>query len=203
MSHAHLSGNSIFDLGGIYLKEITIYYDDTKQSCQTVAREFSKYDNVQCKKASDYEDQKIIFTNREKVGFVFESQKGNVPYGVSHVMWKMVGDKTKDHMLCVTGGSREFNAVKTACSDLKQRGYHISHIYTKYILTEKYKLSIEDSVKKILSDMMADQADGPDKEEYKAHSGKELRRFLYGELKNYRTYRKQERKSERKTTSVL
>lgn len=176
------------------MKEITIYYDDTRLSCQTFAELFSKYENVQCKKASDFVDQNMIFTNREKVGFVFESQNGKVPYAVSHIMWKLVGDKTQPYMLCVTGGSREFNAVKTAHTDLKQRGYNVQYIYTKYVLVEKYKMGAEDAVKRMMSDMESGQGNIPIKENYQDHSKKELRRHLYGELKNYRKYRRIEKR---------
>ncbi len=61
------------------MKEITIYYDDTEAELSDVCRDISKYENVQCKKASDFVDQNMIFTNREKVGFVFESQNGRSP----------------------------------------------------------------------------------------------------------------------------
>ena len=39
-----------------------------------------------------------------EVGLIFESENGKLPYGVSHIIWKIVADKNRNHMLLITGG---------------------------------------------------------------------------------------------------
>ena len=70
----------------------------------------------------------------------------------------------------------------------------MQYIYTKYVLVEKYKMGAEDAVKRMMSDMESGQGNIPIKENYQDHSKKELRRHLYGELKNYRKYRRIEKR---------
>ena len=46
----------------------------------------------------------------------------------------------------------------------------------------------------MMSDIESGQGNIPIKENYQDHSKKELRRHLYGELKNYRKYRRIEKR---------
>lgn len=178
------------------LKKLTIYYEDSKQSCQMLAEEFGKYENVECKKASDYEEQRIIFTDKEKIGLIFESENGKVPDSISNVIQKIVADKEETHMICVTGGRKEFKALHSAKTDMEQRGLKVQNIYTKYLF-QKHKVKMETAARQIISDLEAKKENLFPREKYQDHSKKELRKYLRRELREYGRYSRKQRASKR------
>ena len=74
------------------MTEITIFYDDTKKSCQDYADRFAEQENVECKKASEYLDQQMIFNKGAKIGLIFESERG---YHVNNIYSKYILQKHK------------------------------------------------------------------------------------------------------------
>lgn len=101
------------------MEKLIIFYDDTKPSCCRCISRFEEYENVECRKASDYLEKSLFFATNARIGLVFESDDGKVPYVISYVIWRMNADKTKDHMILVTGGRREFKAIETARNDME------------------------------------------------------------------------------------
>lgn len=150
---------------------------------------FEEYENVECRKASDYLEKSLFFATNARIGLVFESDDGKVPYVISHVIWRMNADKTKDHMILVTGGRREFKAIETARNDMEKRGYHVRNVYIRYML-EKYKLKEEDVAKWVLHDMETDQVKSDVKEKYKDMSRREVAKHLRKVFRQYRKYQK-------------
>lgn len=134
------------------MEKLILFYDDTKPSCCRCISSFQKHENVECRKMSDNQDKTLIFATGAKIGLVFESENGKVPYTVSHIIWRVVADKNQDHMILVTGGKRELKAIETAQKDMDKRGYHTGHIYFRYLL-EKYKVKGEEATDRILKDM--------------------------------------------------
>ncbi len=96
------------------MEKLVIFYDDRKNSCINCAEKFGQYENVECRKISDYQDQSLVYATGARVGLIFESENGKLPYGVSHIIWKIVADKNRNHMLLITGGSRELKAARAA-----------------------------------------------------------------------------------------
>ena len=175
------------------MEKLIIFYDDTKAGCCRCVSRFETYENVECRKASDYKDKTLIFATGAKVGFVFESENGKVPYAISHIIWRMVGDKKEEHMLLVTGGSREFRAIRSATKDMEKRGYHVRYIYTRYML-EKYKVKEEDAIEWRLTDIQTGQIRNDIKEKYAGMTKKEARKELLRELRAYGRFRRKSRK---------
>lgn len=166
-----------------------IFYDDTKKSCSKCADSFAEHENVECRKMSDYADKTLVFATGARIGLIFESENGKLPYAASHIIWRAVADKNADHMILVTGGQRELNAIRTARDDMEKRGYHVAHIYIRYIL-EKYKLREENAVNWILDDMETGQSGKDLQNKYKDMSKKELAKSLRRERKAYRNYQR-------------
>lgn len=175
------------------MEKLIIFYDDTKAGCCRCVSRFETYENVECRKVSDYKDKTLIFATGAKVGFVFESENGKVPYGISHIIWRMVADKKGEHIILVTGGRREFKAIRTASEDMEKRGYHVRNIYTRYIL-EKYKVREEEAIRWVLEDMQTGQVRNDIHEKYHALSRKEARKEFLREMKTYRKYRREQRR---------
>ena len=148
------------------MEKLIIFYDDTKPSCCRCISRFEKYENVECRKASDYLGKSLFFATDARIGLVFESDNGKVPYAVSHIIWRMAADKNRDHMILVTGGRRELKAIETAKNDMEKRGYHVHHIYIRYML-EKYKPQEADVAAWILEDMENSQMKNEVKEQLK------------------------------------
>lgn len=117
--------------------KITVYYDDRDESCGEYIRYFQKYDNVVCKKASEFREQRIIFELEGAVGFVFSGTKEYVPDPILHVMSKVVMDKKARSFVVVSGGRREYGALRMALTELERRGYRIGYCVTPYLL--KYR----------------------------------------------------------------
>ena len=92
-------------------------------------------------------------------------------------------------MIMVTGGQRELAAIRSAQDDMEKRGYHVAHIYIRYIL-EKYKLREENAVQWIMTDMETGQSGKDLREKYLNMPKKELRKSLRRERKAYRKYQK-------------
>lgn len=175
------------------MEKLIIFYDDTKAGCCRCVSRFETYENVECRKASDYKDKTLIFATGAKVGFVFESENGKVPYAISHIMWRMVADKKEKHMLLVTGGRREFKAIRTASADLEKRGYHVRNIYTRYIL-EKYKIKEDEAIEWMLSDIQTGQVRSNMEEKYTGLTRREARKELLRDLKAYRKFQRKNQK---------
>ena len=81
------------------MEKLVIFYDDRKNSCINCAEKFGQYENVECRKISDYQDQSLVYTTGARVGLIFESENGKLPYGVSHIIWKIVADKNRNLLL--------------------------------------------------------------------------------------------------------
>lgn len=88
------------------MEKLILFYDDTKPSCCRCISSFQKHENVECRKMSDNQDKTLIFATGAKIGLVFESENGKVPYTVSHIIWRVVADKNQEHMILVTGGKQ-------------------------------------------------------------------------------------------------
>lgn len=178
------------------MENCTIYYDDTKRSCQLMARKMSEYENIICKKASDFTRQAFIYEGCANVGFLLESDKEQVPYEMKHVISRIVMDKSSYVFVVVTGGSREFKSLKTVNDELSQRGYRLSNIYSKYIF-EKHHMDQQEVVGKIIGDMEKKEARYPElKEKVDGLSKKELRKALKTGYREYRKYKKKNKKSD-------
>ena len=171
------------------MKKLTIYYDDTKQSCRRFADEFLKYENVECRKISEYQEQRIIFADRVRIGLIFESQDGQIPAPVLHIIRRVVADKEEKHLVCVTGGRRELQALHAAREEMQQRAYQVSNLYTKYIF-EKHRLGTAEAVARMAEDMEDGRENVLFKEKYRGCSGREFRKHLRQEIKQYRKYKK-------------
>lgn len=170
------------------MQELIIFYDDAKAGCTRYAEQFAKYQEVDCRKASEYQKEKLIFATGARVGFVFESENGQVPYAISHIIWRMIADKKREHMIFVTGGSREFQAIRTAREDLEQRGYRVGSIYIRYLF-EKYRLKEEETAGWLLKDMETGQSRADMRKKYESMSHRELVRYMRRELKEYKKYK--------------
>lgn len=146
------------------MEKLIIFYDDTKAGCCRCVSRFETYENVECRKASDYKDKTLIFATGAKVGFVFESENGKVPY-----------------------------AIRSATKDMEKRGYHVRYIYTRYML-EKYKVKEEDAIEWMLTDIQTGQIQNDIKEKYAGMTKKEARKELLRELRAYGRFRRKSRK---------
>lgn len=146
------------------MEKLIIFYDDTKAGCCRCVSRFETYENVECRKASDYKDKTLIFATGAKVGFVFESENGKVPY-----------------------------AIRSATKDIGKRGYHVRYIYTRYML-EKYKVKEEDAIEWMLTDIQTGQIRNDIKEKYAGMTKKEARKELLRELRAYGRFRRKSRK---------
>lgn len=169
--------------------KIIIFYDETKASCCRWISRFEGHDNVECRKASDYAEKRLIFATGAKIGLVFESENGKVPYAVSHIIWRMTADKKEEHMILVTGGRRELKAIRAAEADMEKRGYYIGNIYIRYML-DKYKVKEEEAVEWILNDMETGQAKDNVKKKYTNMPRRELKKALRSEFREYRKYQR-------------
>lgn len=96
-------------------------------------------------------------------------------------------------MILVTGGSREFRAIRTAERDMEKRGYYVRDIYTRYML-DKNHLTEEDTIKWVLNDIETGQTEYEIKNKYRNLSKKELRKEIRRELKSYRKYQRDHQK---------
>lgn len=169
--------------------KIIIFYDETKASCCRWISRFEGHDNVECRKASDYAEKRLIFATGAKIGLVFESENGKVPYAVSHIIWRMTADKKEEHMILVTGGRRELKAIQAAEADMEKRGYYVGNIYIRYML-DKYKVKEEEAVEWILNDMETGQAKDNVKKKYINMPRRELKKALRREFREYRKYQR-------------
>lgn len=177
------------------MENCTIYYEDTKHSCQLMAQKMSEYDNIMCKKASDFTRQTFVYEGSPNVGFIFESDKEQVPYEMKHVISRIVMDKSNYVFVVVTGGSREFESLKTVNDELSQRGYRLSNIYSKYVF-EKHHMDQQEVIGKIIGDMEKKEARYPElKEKVDGLSKKELRKALKTGYREYRKYKKKNKKA--------
>ncbi len=173
-------------------EKLIIFYDDTKKSCRDCIREFEAYGYVECRRVSDYQKKTMIYATEAKIGLVFEGEDGKVPDSVLHVIRRLIADKKENHMLLVTGGRREFKAIKTAREEMNQRGYSVSNIYSRYLL-QKHKLKQDAAVNWILYELSEGQETVSPREKYRDMDKKELRQHLRQEIKAYRSYQKQQK----------
>ena len=56
------------------MEQITVYYDEQKESCRRYAEFFNEYEEIECKKMSVYQEESIVFESNKRVGFMFESE---------------------------------------------------------------------------------------------------------------------------------
>ena len=185
------------------MDKFVLFYDDRKNSCIKCAETFSQYENIECRRISEYQEQSLIYATGARVGLIFESENGKLPYGVSHIIWKIVADKNRNHMLLITGGSRELKAARAAVSDLGERGYHILNLYTRYVM-EKNKITPEEAAEWILKDIETEKPKRVKervKEKYQGMSRRELRKELRRELKECREYQKKQIKIRKRKLS--
>lgn len=181
------------------MEKLIIFYDDTKKSCIDCAEKFGEHEQVECRKISENQEQSIVFATGARVGLIFESENGKLPYGVSHIIWRIVAEKDKNYMILVTGGIRELKAARNAINDLGERGYHMASVYTRYIL-EKNKVTTEEAVDWILKDIETEKNCVQErvKEKYQGMSRKELGRSLRKEFREYKKYQKKQKKGPRR-----
>ncbi|MBB5265703.1 hypothetical protein HNP82_002854 [Catenibacillus scindens] len=172
------------------MKDLVLFYDDTKKSCRDYAAEFAKFDHVECEKASEYVNEQLIYKTGGQIGLVFESENGKVPYSVLHIIWRLIADKRESHMIFVTGGSRELKALKSAKHDMEKRGLYVRNVYSKYIL-QKQKLQGDAAVRHILDELSQGHENLPQKEDIQNMNKKERRRRFRKEFKAYRKYMRQ------------
>ena len=171
------------------MEKLILFYDDTKPSCCRCISSFQKHENVECRKMSDNQDKTLIFATGAKIGLVYESENGKVPYTVSHIIWRVVADKNQEHMILVTGGKRELKAIETAQKDMDKRGYHTGHIYFRYLL-EKYKVKGEEATDRILKDMETNEIRDHVREKYGSMTRREVVKSLRKEFRTYKKYQK-------------
>lgn len=172
------------------MEKCTIYYDDSKSSCRAAAEALSCYEEVTCKKTSEFARQTFIYEGSSNVGFIFESDKEKVPYAIKHIIWRIVMNKGGYVFVVVTGGAREFEALKTVNDELSQRGYQISNLYSKYIF-EKNHLDSKEMITKIIQDMEKQEAKYPlFRQKISGMTKKELRKVLKSGYKEFRLYQK-------------
>ena len=43
------------------MEQITVYYDEQKESCRRYAEFFNEYEGIKCKKMSVYQEESIVF----------------------------------------------------------------------------------------------------------------------------------------------
>lgn len=172
----------------------TVYYDDSRSSCREYVEIFEGYEGVLCKPASEYVEYSLIYEENSVVGFVFESDKDNVPYCIRHIFWRIIMSKKGQYFLAVTGGNRELTAIRCAVEDMEVRGYEVSNVYSKYMF-EKYRMELELCVGKIVADMENGEAQFRIyAQAVRGMSRKELRKMLRSELKEYKEHKKYRKK---------
>ncbi|HIX58223.1 MAG TPA: hypothetical protein IAA45_00695 [Candidatus Blautia gallistercoris] len=174
------------------MKQITVFYDAEKSSCRKYVEELKRYENVTCKIARDFQSEKIIFEDGKVVLFLFESEKGSIPKEIRYLISHLIMGKTEKHALVVTGGSREFNALRVAHSLLEERGFQVKNLYTEYVL-EKNGYNVVSAVRKIMNDLERGNENLLFREEEGKIPRKEIRKRLRDELKKYKLYRKRHR----------
>lgn len=175
------------------MEKLIIFYDDTKPSCCRCISSFQEHENVECRKITENLEKTLIFATGARVGLIFESDDGKVPYAVSHIIWRIVADKNQDHMILVTGGKRELKAIESAQKDMEKRGYHVRHVYFRYLL-EKYKVKGEEATDRILKDLETNELRDNVKEKYRNMTRKEMVKSLRKEFRTYRKYERDRRK---------
>ncbi len=171
------------------MKKLVIFYDDKKKSCCEYAEAFAGQENAECRKASDYPDQKPIYAMDCKIGLIFESERGRVPYSILHVIWRLTATKTEKHMILVTGGQKEFHGIRTAMEEMRQRGYETGSVYSRYLI-EKQRMGTEEAVEWMLHELSEGYENLLAKDRYEGLSGRTLRRHLREEIRHYREYKK-------------
>jgi hypothetical protein len=176
--------------------ETVIFYDDKKSSCRQYAEELMKYEDVICKKASEYQNKTVIFELDNHVGFLFESENGKIPKAITHVICSTVMGKKETPILIVTGGGREIKAIKSAKDTLNTRGYSIKNIYTKYVF-DKYDYNVIAAVRQIMSDVENQKENLLFKDKTRGLSSKQLKKHIRMEVKAYKSYRKKIRRKEK------
>ena len=170
------------------MEKLIIFYEDAKQSCREFAQSLEKYENVECRKASEYKDQGLFFSRNCRTGLVFESQNGKIPDVISQIIWRVVAEKKESHMIYVTGGSRELLALRRAKENIQTRGYTAKYIYTGYIL-EKCHMDKNSAAEFIMDSLNNDRENVP-AEETANPSRRAIRKQLWQERKEYRKYKK-------------
>ena len=50
------------------MDKFVIFYDDRKNSCINCAEKFGQYENVECRKISDYQDQSLVYATGGQSG---------------------------------------------------------------------------------------------------------------------------------------
>lgn len=173
------------------MEKLIIFYEDAKQSCRDFAKSLEAYENVECRKASEYKDQTLIFARNCRTGLVFESDNGKIPDVISHVIWRIVADKKESHLIYVTGGSRKFLALKRARDNMQARGYMARYVYTGYIL-EKSHFDRSNAAEYIMDSLRSDRENIPS-EGKGTYTKREIRKRIWNERKEYRTYQKKSR----------
>lgn len=171
------------------MKKRIFFYDDRKKSCCEYAEAFAGMEQVECRKASDYPDQTPIYVMEGTVGLIFESERGQVPYSILHIIWRLTANKEEKHMVLVTGGQKEFHGIRAAMEDLRQRGYVTGGIFSQYLI-EKQRMKPQEAVEWMLQELEEEDKTPVDAENYEPLSKREVRRHLLEELRHYREKRK-------------
>lgn len=176
------------------MKSVTVYYEEQKESCRKCAELFSAYDGVVCRKISECRDEKILYEENERVGFLFESEREKVPAAVLQVIRRLIMNKTGKCFVYVTGGSRELTALKKACLELESRGYHSMNAYSRYFF-QKYHMDPKEIVLHILENLEKKDGIVPELAARKdTLTTVQMRQALHQEFKQYKKYRKNRRR---------
>lgn len=170
------------------MDKCTIYYDDTCKSSTTYAEQLGKSMEVECKRASNYKSNQLIYEPNHIVGFIFPSDNGRIPADMNRIILRIIMNKKSYVFLFVTDGAREMKAIKSAVDSLGSRGYQADCIYSKYIL-EKYHIA--DSTERIWKDIQERNSHYTDHLlEIQSMSKKDLKKYVRENARDYRKYKK-------------
>lgn len=172
------------------MEQITVYYDDQKETCRKCAKLFEEYEEIQCKKISDYEVESIVFENNKRVGFLLESEGRKVSPAADQMIGKLVISKSGRYFVFVTGGKRELRAAMEAYNNLQTRGYKGANVYSKYYF-EKYHMDEKQAVKQIVESIEDEDGIVPVLADRDPElTAKDIRKKIRRELKEYKKFRK-------------
>lgn len=170
------------------MDKCTIYYDDTCKSSTEYAERLKELPEIECKPASAYKSNQLIYESNHTVGFLFPSDNGRLPEHMHRIMMRIIMNKKSYVLVCVTEGAREMKAIKSAVDCLNSRGYHADSIYSKYIFEKNH---IADGTERILTDIREKNSHYTDHLlEMQSMSKKDLRKYVRDMAKDYRKYRK-------------
>ena len=179
------------------MEQITVYYDEQKESCRRYAEFFNEYEEIECKKMSVYQEESIVFESNKRVGFLFESEGREVSPVAEKMIKKLVISKSGCYFVFVTGGKRELRAAMEGYNELQNRGYKGANVYSRYYF-EKYHMDEGQAVKQIVESIEKEDGIVPVLADRDPElSAKDVRKKIRKELKEYKERRRMGRKKNR------